>query len=146
VDHRPHRLIVIGKPIAQPRHRASARGGFVRMYLPADHPVHKYKRDIVAEVKAAGWSRIEGPVRLECVFCFAPSRPTKKSQYKISKPDLDNLEKAVMDALTMAGAWVDDSQVVFKLSAKVTGRIDATSITMFPIGFDTDAVEAEIDQ
>lgn len=146
VDHRPHRLIVIGKPIAQPRHRASARGGFVRMYLPADHPVHKYKRDIVSEVKAAGWSRIEGPVRLECVFSFANSRVPRGPQYKISKPDLDNLEKSVMDALTMAGAWNDDAQVVFKMSAKVTGKVDATSITLMPIGFDTDAVEAPIDQ
>lgn len=146
VDHRPHRLIVVGKPIAQPRHRASARGGFVRMYLPADHPVHEYKRAIVEQVRSARWDRIEGPVRLECVFSFASARPPKHSQYKISKPDLDNLEKAVMDALTTAGAWVDDSQVVFKLSAKVTGRVDATSITVLPIGFDTDAVEATINQ
>lgn len=146
VDNRPHRLIVLGKPIAQPRHRASARGGFVRMYLPADHPVHKYKRDIAAEVKAAGWSRVEGPVRLECVFSFASARSPRHTQYKISKPDLDNLEKAVMDALTIAGAWNDDAQVVFKMSAKVTGKIDATSIMLMPIGFDTDAVEAAVNQ
>ena len=30
----------------------------------------------------------------------------------ICKPDIDNLAKAVMDALTDAGAWRDDCQIV----------------------------------
>lgn len=34
----------------------------------------------------------------------APTRPT-------GKPDRDNLDKAVCDAITAAGVWVDDSQV-----------------------------------
>jgi Holliday junction resolvase RusA-like endonuclease len=34
----------------------------------------------------------------------APTRPT-------GKPDRDNLDKAVCDAITAAGLWADDSQV-----------------------------------
>jgi Holliday junction resolvase RusA-like endonuclease len=32
-------------------------------------------------------------------------------QYHAQKPDADNVGKAVLDALTDCGAWVDDSQV-----------------------------------
>ncbi len=41
----------------------------------------------------------------------APVRPT-------GKPDLDNLDKAVMDAMTTLGFWRDDSLVVHKASSK----------------------------
>ncbi len=44
----------------------------------------------------------------------SPTRHTKK-------PDLDNLEKAVMDALTDYGMWNDDSFVCSKNSIKIYG-------------------------
>ena len=67
---------------------------------------------------------ILGPVRVELTFVF----PRPKSHYRTgknagvlrddaptwhtSKPDRDNLEKAVLDALTqLGGFWRDDSQV-----------------------------------
>jgi Holliday junction resolvase RusA-like endonuclease len=37
-------------------------------------------------------------------------------------PDLDNLEKAVMDALTSAFAWTDDNLVVKKTSEKIYSK------------------------
>lgn len=47
----------------------------------------------------------------------APIRPT-------GKPDLDNLAKAVTDAITAASVWADDSQVTLLSAAK---RYDATT-------------------
>ena len=41
--------------------------------------------------------------------------------YKTSRADLDNLEKAVMDALTQAKWWMDDCLVVDKRTVKVWG-------------------------
>ena len=134
-------LLVFGKPIAQPRHRISTRGGFPRVYLPNDHPIHAYKKSIEDEARALKQPRIEGAVRLECVFSFKATRKTAQ-QFKISKPDLDNLQKAVMDALTSAGVWIDDAQVCVSVGSKVLGLIDATSISVLGIGFNCDAVEA----
>jgi len=132
-----HELIVMGKAIAQPRHRASCRGGFARMYLPSAHPVHDFKRRIMAVAESKTIPRIEGPVRLDLLFAFAQPKGRRK-QFKISKPDLDNLEKAVMDALTDAGVWCDDAQVVEKHSSKMYGIVDATSIFISPISFGLD--------
>ena len=132
-----HSLVVLGKPIAQPRHRATCRGGYATIYLPRDHPVHDYKARIKVVAGTKPIKRIEGPVRLDLLFAFAQPKGRKR-QFKISKPDLDNLEKAVMDALTDAGVWCDDAQVVEKHSTKVYGATDATSIFITPLGFGLD--------
>lgn len=97
------------------------QGGFARAYTPADHPVVPYRRDIIAGALATmprdEWKKrlSNRRVRLEvwCVF----QRP--KSHFKASgqltskaplmpRPDVDNLVKAVMDALTTASIWGDD--------------------------------------
>ena len=127
-------FVVLGKPVAQPRHRATFRGGFAKMYIPREHPVHGFKERIIAEAHKHELVRIEGPVRLDLMFAFVQPKG-RVGQFKISKPDLDNLEKAVMDALTTAGVWCDDAQVVEKHSAKVYGKIDATSIFVTPLEF-----------
>lgn len=132
-----HSLVVFGKPVAQPRHRASCRGGYAKMYLPGDHPVHDFKRRIMAVAASHPIRRIEGPVRLDLLFAFSQPKGRKR-QFKISKPDLDNLEKAVMDALTDAGVWCDDAQVVEKHSTKVYAATDATSIFITPLEFGVD--------
>lgn len=62
--------------------------------------------------------RLTGPIRLDLTF-YMP-KPKKKVCHKwhTKRPDLDNLEKAVMDALTYAKWWGDYSQVCVKLSSK----------------------------
>jgi Holliday junction resolvase RusA-like endonuclease len=117
-------LVIYGTPVPQPRPRISTRGGFAKAYTPADHPVVKYRNDIVAAALSIftpyGWSKqLNRKVRLEVLCVF--QRP--KSHYKsngqltskapdVPRPDTDNLVKAVMDALTTAGVYTDDTLVV----------------------------------
>jgi len=128
-------FIVPGEPVAQPRHRVSTIGGRGRLYLPKSHPVHAYKVAIrAAFIEAAPrWKTITGPVQLNVYCRFAmPASWSKKKRAELqgaihdSKPDWDNVGKAVCDALTDCGVWADDKQVA---SAFVCKRWSVTPQT-----------------
>lgn len=62
------------------------------------------------------------PVPLEAVYRFYLPRPkTVKRAFPVVKPDLDKLTRAVGDALTDAGMWRDDAQVVRLVVEKFYG-------------------------
>ncbi len=108
---------VRGEPIAQPRQRHTLRGGFVKNYTPANHPVNDYKAAIkLAWMDQGRDSPVDGPVQLRLVLTFSrpksmlwKKRPMPRC-WHTQKPDADNVAKAVKDALNGV-AWRDDSQV-----------------------------------
>lgn len=64
-----------------------------------------------------------GPVEVALVFYLpAPARMPKGRVAPTVRPDLDKLGRAVLDALTAAGAYIDDSQVVALSARKRYGR------------------------
>jgi len=119
-------FFVNGEPKGQPRARAFAmkRGNkvLVRMYDPST--AEGWKTAIAAAAKAhcpfPAWT---GPVALSTTFIFPRPKSHFRTgrlagilrpdapKYHTGKPDRDNLEKAVMDALKMLGFYRDDSQV-----------------------------------
>ena len=109
-------IFVPGNPVAQPRHRVSARGGFARTYLPKGHPVHAYKKAVHDAAVAAGLPVFSGPVDVEIAAVFGlpkswskTKRDAMASTLHTQKPDADNIAKAVLDALS--AFWTDDAQV-----------------------------------
>ena len=113
-------LDIHGEPKGQPRARAYARKfgnkHSARMYDPgtADAWKQAVARAAFPHVKR---DPITGPVAVSVTF-FMP-RPKKLCRKKdpagiiphTAKPDIDNLVKALFDALTNVGIWRDDSQV-----------------------------------
>lgn len=108
---------VRGTPKGQPRARAALRGSRAGVYDPGTADGWK------ALVVAAGESQrppdpIEGPVRVDvCLYLKRPKAKCRKADPEepilaTCKPDRDNAEKAILDALTQAGWWRDDAQVV----------------------------------
>jgi Holliday junction resolvase RusA-like endonuclease len=124
-------LWIDGIPKGQPRARAFAKHGRVRMYDPGT--AEAWKAQVALSVKRElPESPMEGPVAV--VMAFALPRPKSLTGKRhadgaiphTGKPDADNLCKAVLDALTQIGLWRDDSQVcavsVVKNYASKTGR------------------------
>lgn len=64
------------------------------------------------------WTYTEGPVSVN--ITFEVQKPTSSRRaYPTVKPDIDKLLRAVLDGLTDAGIWKDDSQVVTVIARKV---------------------------
>ncbi len=96
---------VPGEPVPQPRPRVSTRGGFARAYVPAKHPVHAYRQSLAAAARDAGVTQTDEPlsVVIDAVF-VRPKSHMRKSGVKpdaprLPRPDVDNIAKAVLDAL-----------------------------------------------
>ncbi len=116
-------IVVRGTPRAQPRARArvvTPRNGrpFAAFYTPAS--ADAFRDELVLRARAhAEFPRVPwaGPVRLDVDAYFErPKRLCRASDPPGPiphgvKPDRDNVEKAIMDALTVAGLWRDDCQV-----------------------------------
>ena len=121
-----HRFFVTGDPKGQPRPRAFAFRGKVRVYDPGS--AEGWKAQVALAAREAGLTALNGPVEVRIMFHFArPKSHFNKSGLKPSapvnwhtqKPDADNLAKAVLDALTTLGAWKDDAYVARLDVAKV---------------------------
>ena len=107
-------FVVAGEPVPQPRPRVSAVGGFARAYVPKDHPVHAYRQAVQLAAAGAGLRQVTKPVQvvIRCVFERPKShfakRGLKAAAPALPRPDVDNLAKAVLDAL---GGFFDDTLV-----------------------------------
>lgn len=128
---------VPGVPVAKGRPRFQNKGGFIRTYTP--EKTERYE-NLVRLAFINTYDEAEpatGPIELE-IIAFFPipkswsrkkrERALKGEIWKTSRPDLDNIEKAIQDGLNGV-AWVDDSQVASKSGIKLYSdqpRVDIT--------------------
>lgn len=64
----------------------------------------------------------EGAIRLTTWWCF-PRGEHRDGEYRIIKPDTDNLVKMLKDVMTELGFWKDDAQVASEVIEKYWAEI-----------------------
>lgn len=131
-----------GAPIGKGRARATIAGGHARMYTPEKTVSYEGLVAHSAKVAMAGEPLIDGPasVRLEIV-CQVPASWSQKKRraalsgtvYPTTKPDIDNVEKAIFDGLNGV-VWSDDVQVVEVAKRKRYGDVPGVNVTVIAIG------------
>ena len=65
---------------------------------------------------------LQGAVRLHVTWFF-PSKTHKEGEWRITRPDTDNLQKLLKDCMTAAGYWQDDAQVCIEIVTKRWTRV-----------------------
>jgi Holliday junction resolvase RusA-like endonuclease len=130
----PIQFTIGGEPEAKPRPRAVMRGGHAGM-VQKDAPGGFGMRCAYAANLVRPAKPLEGPVSLEILAAFShpaswSARKREATQYKTSKPDLDNLAKGVMDVLTTCEFWGDDAQVVHLVVRKRYATNPHTTVTL----------------
>lgn len=125
-----------GKPLAKGRHRTGKWG----MYTPKDTVnAETFIKWLALEAMNKARAKItEGPVRLDLVVVHPiPKAFSKKKRLQAIegdilpcvKPDIDNVEKIVEDALNGI-VWVDDKQVCKVEKDKIYGEIPRIEVSI----------------
>lgn len=61
---------------------------------------------------------VTGPIRILIKWCYPATEKHPAGTWKTTKPDTDNLQKALLDCMTRLGFWKDDAQVCSQIVEK----------------------------
>ena len=132
VDAMAITFTVPGDPVPQPRARITTRGKFAHAYTPKSHPVHGYRSSLAAAARAAGLTQTGEPlsVVIDAVFQRPKSHMNKcgvkATAPVLPRPDVDNVGKAVLDALQ--DVMGDDTMVARLVVEKSYGAEARTTV------------------
>lgn len=114
------RFTVPGAPQGKGRPRVGTIGGHARMFTPQKTVAYEGFIALQAQIAMAGHDLVDGPVEVRMfIACPVPASWSQKKQraaldgqhFPTTKPDTDNVVKAVFDACNGV-VWRDDVQVV----------------------------------
>lgn len=132
------KVTIYGAPVGKGRHRISTRGRFPRAYTPEKTRSWQTR---AAEIMSAAWGKpaLVVPVRVRVdAVQQRPKALTPRSAggtlaktstlglgrlWRPTKPDADNVLKAVCDALVMGGVIADDVQAVEVVARSLYGAV-----------------------
>jgi|DEB0MinimDraft_10_1074344.scaffolds.fasta_scaffold327187_1 Holliday junction resolvase RusA-like endonuclease len=106
-----HTYIIDVDPVAKGRPRFTKAG---RAYTP--QKTKQFSKDVKEYMEMYFIEKLEGALHVDLTF-FIKRPKTVRRKYPTVKPDIDNFEKAIYDALNEI-LWHDDCQIVSHNVAK----------------------------
>ena len=134
-------LVIPGKPVAKARPRVFRHGKFTRAVTPTNTVNYETQIRERFATEYPGFEPMDGglSLMLDADFPIPTSASKRKRElmldgeiYRVQKPDLDNVIKIVMDALTGL-AYKDDSQIVEIAATKGWSETPRVSIELHPV-------------
>lgn len=138
-DDRPVlvRFVVYGDPVAQGSKRHVGRGVMVE-----SKKLKPWRQQIADEATALNLPTVSGPVEVEATFCLrrpkghygtgrnADLLKATAADYVATRPDIDKLSRALLDALKQAGVYRDDGQVAVLIAQKRYANRSGVRVTV----------------
>ena len=109
--------------------KTTVRGGYVRKYDP---PGVKAAKQILDTALAPHRPPVpmDCPIMLIVEWYFPHGGRNKPGTWKTTRPDTDNLQKALKDRMTRLGFWKDDSRVCYEIVRKIWSDAPGIMITI----------------
>lgn len=134
-------FVVPGKPIGKGRPRIGKVGTHARMFTPKETVAYEGLIAHAAQIAMAGRDLIPHPVMVELqILLPIPQSKSKKWKaqavagqvFPTTKPDMDNVIKAIYDGLNGV-VWRDDVQVVDAIVRKRYAETPCVRVRIVPL-------------
>lgn len=132
---------VVGAPQGQGRPRFARQGRFVHTYDPAKS--REYKAKVAQSFQRAYMGKpLTKPIKITIIAIFGVPKSYSKARtraclegldWPTKKPDTDNVEKGIYDALNGL-AYEDDKQIVMANTVKVYGPEAKVDVAIEEVG------------
>lgn len=109
--------VVKGKPLVYEDKRLQAARSKLLAHLGPQAPPRPYERGVGLHVK----------------WCFALAGKHRDGEYRVSKPDTDNLQKLLKDVMTTLHFWRDDALVALEVCEKFWAAIPGIYIHIWEL-------------
>lgn len=135
-------LPMIPPTVTDQMHRIIARPGKRPLVFDSDElaaakdtlKAHLAKE--LSVLRAKGYRTVSGvPVRLTVLWCFPADGKHMDGEYRITKPDTDNLNKALKDIMTRLGFWTDDAIVASEICEKVWADVPGLFVRIQTVSY-----------
>lgn len=103
--------------VTHQEHKVAVHNGKPRFYEPAELKAARAK--LTAHLtKHKPEQKLNGALGMKTTWLFPCGASYQPGEYRITKPDTDNLQKLLKDCMTTVGFWKDDAQVAVECVQK----------------------------